>query len=91
MLAREFTCAVLNQKWVNDIAVISTAEGWLYLAVVLDLFVRMVLGWGLVSYLDALLTPALKMALARRQLGNDWLYHSDRVNTETSSMPVAHF
>ncbi len=79
MLARDFTSTAPNQKWVNDITFIPTSAGWLYLAVVLDLFSRLVVGWSMASYLDDRLTRnALKMALARRQLGDALLHHSDQ-------------
>ena len=79
VLARDFTSPAPNRKWVTDITFIPTDEGWLYLAVVLDLFSRLVVGWSMASYLDDRLTRnALKMALARRQLDSDLLHHSDQ-------------
>lgn len=79
VLAQDFTSRLPNQKWTNDITFIPTAEGWLYLAVVLDLFSRLVVGWGMAAYLDDRLTRrALKMALVQRQLGNELLHHSDQ-------------
>ena len=79
VLAQDFTSTAPNRKWVGDITFIPTDEGWLYLAVMLDLFSRLVVGWGMASYLDDRLTrSALKMALGRRQLVDDLLHHSDR-------------
>lgn len=79
VLAQAFKSTAPNQKWVTDITYIPTDEGWLYLAVVLDLFSRLVVGWSMAAYLDDRLTrSALKMALARRQLGDGLLHHSDQ-------------
>jgi putative transposase len=79
LLAQDFTSTAPNRKWVGDITFIPTDEGWLYLAVMLDLFSRLVVGWAMAAYLDDRLTrSALKMALARRHLGDGLLHHSDR-------------
>lgn len=79
LLAQDFTSTRPNQKWVGDITFIPTDEGWLYLAVVLDLFSRLVVGWAMAPYLDDRLTrSALNMALARRHLDDGLLHHSDR-------------
>lgn len=85
-LGRAFTSSRPNQKWLSDITYIPTAEGWLYLAVVLDLFSRLVVGWAMAAYLDDRLTrKALQMALARRQPGSGLLHHSDRGKQYASS------
>ena len=69
----------LNRAWCGDITYIRTGEGWLYLAVLLDLGSRMVVGWAMRDSLEADLTvEALRMALARRQPGKGLLHHSDR-------------
>jgi transposase InsO family protein len=79
LLAQDFTSTRPNQKWVGDITYIPTDEGWLYLAVMLDLFSRLAVGWSMAAYLDDRLTRrALKMALASRRLEDDLLHHSDR-------------
>ena len=66
-LNRDFTATSPNTKWVTDITAIPTAEGWLYLAVVLDVFSRMVVGWAMDSCEnEQLVTLALQMALVRR-------------------------
>lgn len=79
LLGQDFTSTRPNQKWVGDITFIPTDEGWLYLAVMLDLFSRLAVGWAMATYLDDRLTrSALKMALARRHLGDGLLHHSDR-------------
>lgn len=68
-----------DQVWVSDITYIPTQEGWLYLAVVLDLATRMVVGWALAPYLDGRLTlSALRMAVSRRRPKPGLLHHSDR-------------
>ena len=84
-LGRDFTAKRPNTKWATDITVIPTAEGWLYLAVVLDLFSRMVVGWAMAPTEDEhLVTLALRMALARRHLQAGLLHHSDRGSEYTS-------
>jgi transposase InsO family protein len=78
-LAQSFIASGPNKKWVTDITYIRTAEGWLYLSVVLDLFSRLVVGWAMEPYLNDILTrKALKMALAHRQPQPGLLHHSDR-------------
>jgi putative transposase len=85
LLNRDFTASRPNTKWVTDITAIPTAEGWLYLAVVLDLFSRMVVGWAMDSTENEhLVTVALQMALARRHPQAGLLHHSDRGSEYTS-------
>ena len=84
-LNRNFTAPRPNTKWVTDITAIPTVEGWLYLAVVLDLFSRMVVGWAMASTENEhLVTLALQMALARRHPQAGLLHHSDRGSEYTS-------
>jgi transposase InsO family protein len=79
LLNREFSATAANQKWVGDITYIPTAEGWLYLAVVLDLYSRKVVGWAMSDSVDANLAIAsLRMALTHRRPPAELLYHSDR-------------
>ena len=79
LLAQEFIATAPNQKWVSDITYIHTDEGWLYLAAILDLYSRYVVGWAMASHLADMLTiRALKMALRRRQPLPELLHHSDR-------------
>jgi len=79
VLNREFTATMPNQKWVTDITYIPTDEGWLYLAVVLDLFSRKVVGWAMDTQMTAELPlRALRMALQSRQPQPGMLHHSDR-------------
>ncbi len=79
LLNRQFSVEAPNTVWAGDISFIPTKEGWLYLAVVLDLFSRRVVGWSLQTTLaQSLVLDALEMAIARRQPGSDLLHHSDR-------------
>lgn len=79
VLNREFTADGPNQKWVADITYVPTEEGWLYVAGVLDLFSRKIVGWDMSSQIDATLVErALKMALYQRRPRKGLLHHSDR-------------
>jgi putative transposase len=79
ILARDFEPDGPNQRWGADITYIPTGEGWLYLAVVEDLFSRMIVGWSMdVTMESRLVVDALSMALARRRPGAGLLAHSDR-------------
>jgi len=78
-LNQEFDVAQPNQVWAADITYIPTGEGWLYLAVVLDLCSRKVVGWALDDHLRSELTRrALEMAVLHRRPPKDVLHHSDR-------------
>jgi putative transposase len=79
-LAQDFTAAAPNRKWVTDITYLPTDEGWVYLAVVLDLFSRKVVGWALSNSLATeLVSAALRQAVeTRRPVGQHLLHHSDR-------------
>jgi putative transposase len=78
-LARDFQPAAPNQSWVTDITYVRTHEGWLYLAVVLDLFSRQVIGWSMGSRIDSdLALSALLMAVWRRQPQRPVMVHSDQ-------------
>jgi putative transposase len=78
-LARQFEVSAPNQVWVSDITYLWTDEGWLYLAVIMDLYSRAIVGWSIQPYLNAQLTlEALRMALGRRNPGKGLLHHSDR-------------
>lgn len=79
VLNREFAATAPNQKWVTDITYIDTGEGWLYLAAVLDLFSRKVVGWSMQTQMTTELPlRALRMALNNRQPPPGLLHHSDR-------------
>jgi putative transposase len=78
-LAQNFDVEAPNQAWVTDITYIRTHEGWLYLAVVLDLFSRQVIGWSMRSRIDAeLAINALLMAVWRRNPKAPVIVHSDQ-------------
>ena len=79
LLDREFSVDTPNARWSADITYIHTGEGWLYLAVVLDLFSRRVVGWAMGQTLErSLVLSALNMALVGRQPTTGLLCHSDR-------------
>ncbi|NJL72163.1 MAG: IS3 family transposase [Candidatus Competibacteraceae bacterium] len=80
-LDREFQADRPNRKWVCDITYVPTEEGFLYLAIVMDLFSRKIVGWAMADHLRAeLCLDALRMAIGRRRLapGSGLLHHSDR-------------
>jgi putative transposase len=79
-LDRDFTAEASNRKWVTDITYLPTATGWVYLAVVIDLFSRKVVGWSLrASLATELACVALRRAIeSRRPQGSRLLHHSDR-------------
>jgi putative transposase len=79
-LDRDFTADAPNRKWVTDITYLATATGWVYLAVVVDLFSRKVVGWSIGSSLATeLVSEALRRAIeTRRPDGRQLLHHSDR-------------
>jgi putative transposase len=78
-LDRAFTASAPNQKWVADFTYVWTREGWLYVAAVLGLFSRRIVGWSMKSRMTAdLVTDALIMAIWRRRPDTDLLHHSDQ-------------
>jgi putative transposase len=79
LLKRDFVADWPNQKWLTDITYIPTQEGWLYLAVVLDLFSRRIVGWAMSDRMTSNLTmDALKMAIRQRQPELNLIHHSDQ-------------
>ena len=87
LLQQDFSAPAPNCKWVSDITYLWTEEGWLYLAVVIDLFSRMVIGWALSERMTADLTcQALQMALWRRHMPRDVILHSDRGSQYCSTL-----
>lgn len=85
VLDRQFTADAPNQKWVADFTYIWSAEGWLYVAVVLDLFSRRVVGWSMqASMTSQLVADALMMAVWRRGRPVAVLHHSDQGSQYTS-------
>ena len=85
ILDRQFHAAKPNTKWVADFTYIWTAQGWLYLAVVLDLFSRRIVGWSMRAVMTSeLVMDALVMAVWRRGRPRELLHHSDRGSQYTS-------
>ncbi|HGJ4158960.1 TPA: IS3 family transposase [Salmonella enterica subsp. enterica serovar Grumpensis] len=79
LLKQDFYASGPNQKWVGDITYLRTGEGWLYLAVVIDLWSRSVTGWSMSSRMTAQLAcDALQMALWRRKCPENVIVHTDR-------------
>ncbi len=85
-LNREFTATRPNEKWTGDITAIWTYEGWLYVAVILDLFSRRVVGWAMAATADETLVElAFRMALQQRHPPAGLLHHTDRGCQYTST------
>jgi putative transposase len=80
VLDRDFTAAAPNRKWVADITYLRTEEGWAYLAVILDLFSRKIVGWSIGDSLATdLVASALRQAIeSRRPVGSRLMHHSDQ-------------
>lgn len=79
LLNRQFNPPPPNQAWTSDITYVRTQTGWLYLAVVMDLYSRQIMGWAMNSAMPAaLVCQALLMALGQRQPGTGLMLHSDR-------------
>lgn len=79
LLARNFNAAAPNQVLAGDITYISTTDGWLYLAVLLDLYSRRVVGWAMSDRIDTeLALSALNAAASTRVLEPNWIHHTDR-------------
>jgi len=85
LLNQDFRAAQPNEKWVGDITYIATTEGWLYLASLLDLYSRRVVGWAMGEQNDAtLVEKAWRMAVLNRHPPCQLLHHSDRGSQYTS-------
>jgi transposase InsO family protein len=79
LLDRQFTASSPNKKWVGDITYIPTDEGWLYLAGLMDLCSRKIVGWAMADHMEtSLITGALQMALLQRRPDAGLMHHSDR-------------
>jgi transposase InsO family protein len=79
LLEQDFRASAPNQRWVTDITYISTGKGWLYLAAIIDLFSRRVVGWAMEQHMDrSLVLKALGMALKNRAPAKGLIHHSDR-------------
>ena len=78
-LSRQFNAESVNERWVSDITYLPTVEGWLYLAAIMDLYSRKIVGWAMSDRLkESLVVNALNMALLQREIGAKLLLHSDR-------------
>jgi len=85
-LERDFSTDQPDQKWLADITYIPTGEGWLYLAAILDLFGRRIVGWAMSTRMTTELTlNALQMAIRQRQPGPGLVHHSDQGSQYTDS------
>jgi transposase InsO family protein len=85
LLDRDFTATEPNKKWVTDMTYVPTTQGWLYLAVILDLYSRFVVGWSMSAHCDEeLVASAFHMAVCRRRPQAGLLHHSDRGSQYTS-------
>ena len=79
LLERKFKVVAANRYWVGDITYVATEEGWLYLATVLDLFSRKIVGWSMSSRLKAdLVNNAMLMAIWQRKPPKGLVWHTDR-------------
>ena len=79
VLARDFTAAAPDEKWAVDVTYVMTGEGWLYVAAVLDLCTRKVVGWAMADHLRSeLCEAALRMAVVHRRPGTGLVHHADR-------------
>ena len=79
LLQRDFSASAPNEAWVGDMTYLQTTEGWLYLAVLIDLYSRRVVGWGVSSAIDTQLAlGALRQALTHRQPAPGLIHHTDR-------------
>jgi putative transposase len=87
LLAQDFTARQPNETWLADITSLDTVEGWLYLALVMDLFSRVIVGWSMADQMPAtLVEQALLMALGRRRWEGPLRHHSDRGSQYTSAL-----
>ncbi|MFC1960382.1 IS3 family transposase [Chloroflexota bacterium] len=85
LLAQDFNADAVNEKWVADITYINTREGWLYLAAILDVYSRKIVGWSMSERLQKrLVEDALAMAVGRRELQGGLIHHSDQGSQYTS-------
>ena len=85
VLAGQFEVGQINQAWVADITYIRTEEGWLYLATLMDIGSRKIVGWAMADHMEtSLIEKALKHALSVRKPNKGWIHHSDQGSQYTS-------
>src|SRR5213076_834473 len=86
LIGRDFTAAAPGHRLVGDITYLKTGEGWLYLATVIDLATRMVVGWQLAAHMrTSLVVDALRMAIDAGHVRREAIFHSDRGTQYTSA------
>jgi putative transposase len=86
LLAQDFATDAPNQRWAADITYLATNQGWLYLAVVMDLYSRRIVGWSMNRWINRhLVIDALRMALDARQPAGALIHHSDSENVIAGS------
>ena len=91
VLNRQFKPACADKSWAADITYIRTRSGWIYLAAVMDLFSRKIVGWAMAPSMPAeLVCSALQMALTQRNPPPGLIVHSDR-GIQYASVPIAHY
>jgi len=79
LLEQNFSAATVNERWASDITYLWNGQGWLYLAVVMDLYSRRIIGWSMSRRIDRrIVLNALNIALGQRRPGKDLMHHSDR-------------
>ena len=89
LLKRQFTVDAPNLKWVSDITYIKVGRVWLYLAVVMDLYSRKIIGWALDNHMrESLIIDAFDMAISQLKLKEGALIHSDRGVQSRQSIPA---
>ena len=89
LLKRNFSTHAPNQRWASDITYISTHEGWLYLAVVMDLYSRRIVGWSMSRWMSRrIVLAALRMAIDARQPEGTLIHHSDSEYLRAGSLGV---
>jgi len=87
LVARDFTASAPNRLWIGDITFVPTGEGWLYLAILVDVYSRRVIGWAMAEHLRAELTlDALAMALQSRRPPPGLVHHTDRGSQYTAAL-----
>ena len=85
LLKQNFSAEAPNQRWVSDITYIPTRQGWLYLAAVMDLYSRRIVGWSMSRWMNRrIVLAALRMAIGARQPEGALIHHSDRGSQYTS-------
>jgi len=79
LLEQDFSASAMNERWASDITFIWTGQGWLYLAVVMDLYSRKIIGWSMSRRVDRrIVIDAMQMALSHRRPSGELIHHSDR-------------